>query len=421
VVILRAWCWLAIVALLVASGCAKPVSPDFEPIVPGAVYEDLYPNYIQLCALSQIRPLSEAEGGSAGHAVMYLDDMCRVEDAPYPTIKRCEGQTGPDVDRRRGVGISVNKLFKNVNWVAIPDRDLFFDGNMTQSERLTQERYDATLRRATEMGIFRGIEVHDEYLAEKPPDVDLETFIARRSIGTDFALRFGRTVFCARLPATNAMVDHMAAYLNALNAEYATGEAEYEWSGYNDNCAHAIHNTLAAANVWPPKSVGSIKLRQAFNISVPANEFVDLAALANDGPIDDFGKIHGNPAMSESLRESDWLPTRHGALMTAEKIFLDNDLYDTGYNLLLLDSPLLEGKRRKARRMFFDPRYTEIEANLRHFTVLYAEILADQPASKGDTEVMSEREQLRARYYRYIRAQHEDTQQMLRRIGAEDP
>jgi hypothetical protein len=67
--------------LLIGSGCATPEPPDFEPIVPAAVYDDLYPNYIQLCAVSQIRPLGEDEGGSAGHAVMYLDDMCRVEDA----------------------------------------------------------------------------------------------------------------------------------------------------------------------------------------------------------------------------------------------------------------------------------------------------------------------------------------------------
>jgi hypothetical protein len=355
---------------------------------------------------------------------MYLDDMCRVEDAPYPTIERCKSGPGEDVDRRRGIGISVNKLFSNVNWVAIPDRDLFFDGNMEEGERLTQERFDATLARVTEMGIFRGIEIHDEYLAKKPADLSVEAFIAQQSIGTDFALRFARTVFCARLPVTRAMVDRMAEYLNALNAEYATGEADYQWSGYSDNCAHAIRNTLAAADVWPPKSVRRIKLRQAFSIAIPSSEFVDLAALANDGPIDSFRRIYRDDTMTESLSEYGWLPTRHGALMTAEGVFLDNDLYDTHYNLFILQSPFLEGKTRKARRMFDDPRYTQIEANLRHFDAVYAAILADKPEpleTAAATGSLSERERMRIRYFEYIQAQYDETQEMLRRIGAETP
>ena len=65
-------------------------------------------------------------------------------------------------------------------------------------------------------------------------------------------------------------------FLNGLNDEYASGKADYEWSGYADNCVHTLHNALAAAGVWKPKSVRATRCA-SFHLAVPANEFVDLA------------------------------------------------------------------------------------------------------------------------------------------------
>ena len=83
----------------------------------------------------------------------------------------------------------------------------------------------------------------------------------------------------------------MVDYLNALNDEYARGEADYNWSGYADNCAHALHNSLAAADVWKPQSVRATKFKQLFNLAVPANEMTNLAFRGNTYPLEDFGKI----------------------------------------------------------------------------------------------------------------------------------
>ena len=60
-------------------------------------------------------------------------------------------------------------------------------------------------------------------------------------------------------------------FLNGLNDEYASGKADYEWSGYADNCVHTLHNALAAAGVWKPKSVRATRLRQLSDLAVPAN------------------------------------------------------------------------------------------------------------------------------------------------------
>jgi len=86
--------------------------------------------YVELCAGSQFRAKLTGEGGIAGHAVMYLKGACREDDAPYPQLRRCRVAATSLDDPEHGVGISVNRWFKSVNWVAIPGYHLFFDGNL---------------------------------------------------------------------------------------------------------------------------------------------------------------------------------------------------------------------------------------------------------------------------------------------------
>jgi hypothetical protein len=38
-----------------------------------------------------------------------------------------------------------------------------------------------------------------------------------------------------------------------------------------------MHNALAAANIWSPLTVRRTKIRQIFNLAIPANESVNLA------------------------------------------------------------------------------------------------------------------------------------------------
>jgi hypothetical protein len=86
------------------------------------------------------------------------------------------------------------------------------------------------------------------------------------------------------------MLDPIIAFLNDKNREYAEGEADYNWSAWADNCSHTMRNALAAANIWSPLSVRTTKIRQIFNLAVPANEFVNLAELMT-GPIPSYREI----------------------------------------------------------------------------------------------------------------------------------
>ena len=87
---------------------------------PDSAYDYLFPYYVELCATSQFRSKLKGEGGVAGHAVMYIKGACKDEQASYPQLRHCRDiATAPD-DPEHGVGVSVGRWFRNVNWVAIP-------------------------------------------------------------------------------------------------------------------------------------------------------------------------------------------------------------------------------------------------------------------------------------------------------------
>src|SRR6185369_4995164 len=81
------------------------------------IYASVFPFYAELCALSEIKKKpgfgAEFASGFGGHSVLYLNGVCRVADAGYPTIQICDGDAAD-----RGVGLSVNDHYKNTNWVA---------------------------------------------------------------------------------------------------------------------------------------------------------------------------------------------------------------------------------------------------------------------------------------------------------------
>lgn len=136
------------------------------------------------------------------------------------------------------------------------------------------------MRDVIDKGVYKGVEFHDYPGASA--GAGLEYFIRYEGMGTDLALQFARAAFSARLPATEPMLDEVIAFLNDENnnCEYAEGDADYNWSVWADNCSHTLRNASATANIWSPLSVRAVKVRQLFNLVIPANEFVNLAELS---------------------------------------------------------------------------------------------------------------------------------------------
>jgi hypothetical protein len=401
-------------ALLLA--CAEPQDVRLPTIRPEPIYEALYPHYAEICALDQYRKFDGQLGTAAGHAVMYLKGACLVADAPYPRLEPCLRNSDDPLDPAHGTGISVNRILRNVNWLGVPGKGLFFDGDLDREQVLDAEHYETTVRRAVESGVFRGVRVHGDALARWPEDMPLEEIVAREAIGTDYALRFARTVLCARLPVSAPMLERIIGFLNAINEEYATGEADYNWSGYHDNCAHLLRNALAAASVWRPKAVWEIKLRQIFHLAIPANEFLALAERGNEFPIDQHWRVFLDGEASSALEEFGWLPTRDGALLRILPIHGANQVFDTRYALFVLEDPLRRPRTRQLARMLGEARYHDLEANLRHFESTYARILAVHPAT-GEADPGDRRERWRA----YLEDELAAVRERLRRLCAERP
>jgi hypothetical protein len=380
---------------------------------PDPAYERLFPYYVELCAGSQFSSKLSAEGGIAGHAVMYLKGACKDDDAPYPLLRRCRVAATRLSDPEHGVGISVGRWFKNVNWVAVPGYHLFFDGYLEPGQRLTRARFAAVEQEAIARGIYQGVIFHRYPGAGTEPD--LRIYLERYGIATDFALQFARSLFCARLPVTEAMLGEIIAFLNDKNREYAEGESNYDWSVWADNCSHTLRNALAAANIWSPLSVRAIKFRQIFNLAIPANEFVNLAELMTGGNIDDYRDIVRDGPQRDAFYEFHWLPTEPGALLKTLPVHDPNDLYSTRFRLFTLQSPFLTGKTQRAIALLSDRRFVELDANLRYFAKRYATILAthderrDTMASVRGTRYR----RLDRLYYDYIHARQTEVQSML--------
>jgi hypothetical protein len=385
---------------------------------PDPAYEKLFPYYVELCATSQFRPKLKGEGGLAGHAVMYIKGACKDERAPYPQLRRCHSVATELDDPEHGAGVSVGRWFRNVNWVAVPGYKLFYQGNLGPGERLTQARFEATLHDAIDKGVYQGVEFHDY----PTPGVrtSLEDFLVQQGVGTDFAILFARSAFCARLPVTEPMLDQVIAFLNDKNREYAEGKADYNWSVWADNCVHTLRNALAAANIWSPLSVRAVKFRQIFNLAVPANEFVNLAELGAEGNIDDYREIQRDGPRRDALHEFDWLPTRQGALVKTMPIHEPNDLYDTSFRLFTLQSPFRMPKTAHAIELLSDDRFVNLGANLRYFRQKYDAILAGHDERRDTLASVRGTPYRRVErlYYEYIEAQRDEVDSMLAKLPA---
>ena len=389
-----------------------------ETIDPGPAYEQVFGRYVELCALSQYRSFERGQGGVPGHAVMYLKGACKDESAPIPKLRPCRTVATSVDDPEHGAGISVNRWVQNANWVATPSHRLFFQGDLHAGDAVTPQTFDRTVHAVIEAGVFHGL----VFRPDMPARGSLEEVVGADFIGTDFALRMARTSYCARLPVTAEMMGDIIDYLNAVNSAYASGRAHYNWSGISDNCAHLLHNALAAASVWRPRSVQTSKLRQFANLSVPANEVIDLAKLGTEGPLTDGREVYRNDEARDALLSLDWLPRRHGAVMTAVPPWEPNELFDTHARILLLQGPFRRGAVRSARRIYRDPRFTQLRPNLEYFREVYSEMLAkrDEIIAGGVLPLRSVR-YLRPtrRYYHYVEEQLAEVERMLAFLDAQ--
>jgi hypothetical protein len=366
-------------------GCINSYFTVAGDTIDDASYTAIYPWYAEFCALSEIskKPGFGAEivpGGPGGHSIIYLNGVCRVKDAGYPVVALCGDGGNPKPGE--GVGLSVNDHYRNANWIATQGRDFVFRGGLRPGEGLTRERYLQTQKQAEAMGILDGVEFHREVFDDQPAGMSKTAFMYDMSIATDYAVGFARDRYCARVPLDRTKMSAIVEYLNRINAPYRSGQRVFHWNVMENNCTHLAHNVLAVAGVWPEWPTGRPLLISAFDFPVPKNEFVNLMRRTNDMPMTDPARLYDDPAARVAIEDWHFIPTQPGGLAEAARAIQPNEVYETHLRLIFYDDPLLFGHYQQwFDAIFADPRYTDLRANLRHFSALYSSILAARPAA----------------------------------------
>lgn len=344
--------------------------------------------------------------------------------AAYPRVRLVAAATDL-ADPDSGTGISVNKIFDNVTWVAIPKRDEFFAGGLAPGQMLDEVSYERAVQTATAAGWFAGITIKDAVMRHRPTPMPAAEFIVRHSIGTDFALNFARTAYSARMPISRDAMGEVIAYLNGVNERaQASG---YTWNMYTNNCSHVVHNALAAAGIWDAKVVRgpgaidvtrdvlsvakALALGRMSDFSFPANNFVRLYEAGNERPIDDALAAFRNHDVRRTMNDG-WISTGPGALIATYPIreASQNQIFAPGRDPFLFSVPVLWDKEEKFKKLtrHAPPMVTELGANLAHFRDRYSKTLANQRTVDDELRRLrgDENEQdfrtFYGRFYRYI-------------------
>ena len=399
---------LVLIAAMELGACST-AHIDTDPTSAGErAYDAIYPYFAEMCAVSELEKKpgfgADITSGPGGHAVLYLNGVCRDESAHYPTIVLCGADTPPAL---RGVGLSVNAHYRNANWVATPGREFFFHGTLQPGQRLTRAVYAQTQARAKALGIFEGVEFHRDVFDDIPTGMSRHDFKYEISVATDYAIGFGRDRYCARVPMDRGRMARVVDFLNGLNAVYKDGEKEFEWDVLRNNCSHVTHNALAAAGIWGRWETDRFILIAAFDFPVPKNEFVNLMERTNDTRIADIDEVYADAAARRALLDTDSLPTAPGALAEAEPAVHDNDIYDTDLSLIFYDDPVFGSYDQHFREIFSEQRYFDLRANLLYFSHLYREIERERGSLRSflmrhDASRRAALEKFYDRYYRYI-------------------
>jgi hypothetical protein len=371
---------------------ATPVAAGTTPA--RRIYNTLFSYSVEVCAVTQLHQIGAKPGGWGGHATLFINGAEIDPAEGYPRLRLVAAGTDLS-DPDSGVGISVNKIFDNVIWVAIPGRDEFFRGGLAPERTLDKDFSEAAINKATAAGWFAGIGIKDALTRQRPPAMRLEEFIVRHSIGTDFALNFARTAYCARLPMSRDAIGKVIAYLNSANE--TAHRSGYIWNMYTNNCSHLVHNAMAAAGVWDPKvargpglinvardvlSVAkALALRRMSDFSFPANSFVRLYEAGNERPIDDALTAFRNHDVRRTIDDG-WMSTGPGALIATYPIHdaSRNRMFAPGRDPFLFSVPMLWDKADRFRMLtrHAPSTVTDLGANLAHYRERYAATLANQ-------------------------------------------
>jgi hypothetical protein len=332
------------------------------------VYNTLNPHYAEFCTATQYLPKVERanKGGTGGHATLFLNGACIDESARYPQLKVCDEGVDLTDPVNSGVGISLNLMFANVRFVAIPGRGNFYQGPVSWDQQITPEIVEQTREHYYDSPWFDGInlvegETQDcECRKTSCNKEDLRKCLIDKNTGIDFAISYARSSFCTRLPMPKEAMNKVIKKLNESNSEAfeksEDGKRGYTYNVVTDNCSHLIHNALASTGMFDPIKIlesGTYNSARAVvseglnrtpilrhltakgefgYMSLPLHTVVLVANRSINLAIEDAQTMFDNKDIHNTLDNSSysWLPTGAGNVSSVINIRKDNTAFESG-------------------------------------------------------------------------------------------
>lgn len=314
-----------------------------------AAYEDHFPTYFEYCTGTQWKLQNGEEGGSPGHGFTYIHGLCKDYRSSYPQVIPCS-EVEPQLREQyphEGVGISLDKNFSNVMWVAVPGRDLTFFGDK-EMKAITNEDVKEVIQKVTDLKVFQDV-VHKgavpASLAYNSPEY--LTAVADATLGTEYAVNWARELHCVRIPTPKESLSALAQFLNEANLQYKSGPA-YVWDKLTNNCAHLSINSSNVLGINEKIKVDQKFIQKLTNLALPSNTFLmyaDLAVLA---------KMPSNKLLAKVLPERGFHPVQVGSLMN------NYPAYPSGVKFLTEGLSVLTAPRiRKPLKLLMTPEKYE--------------------------------------------------------------
>ena len=352
-----------------------------------AAYEDHFPVYYEYCTGTQWKLQSGEVGGSPGHGFAYIHGLCKDYRSAYPQVIPCS-EVSAEMKKNHpheGVGISLDKNFSNVMWVAVPGRDLMLFGNK-EIKAISNADAKEHVERITELKVFDEVISKSEALKDIPQNTpEYLSAIANDTLGTDHAVNWARELHCVKIPATQDSLAGVTKFLNDSNNQYKDGPG-YEWSKLSNNCVHLSINASSAMGLN-----GSIKLDQKYlkmltNMALPANGFLMYADHAV------LSKMPSNKLLKKVLPEDGLYPAQVGSILEAHKAYPSGEKFNTD-ELTVLTGPRLFkpfkllATPRKYEKKYMTPNNSELKANAEMWSERYESLLQDLKKKDRGPEV----------------------------------
>ncbi|MBF0362152.1 MAG: hypothetical protein HQK49_14140 [Oligoflexia bacterium] len=323
-------------------------------------YSKNNPYYYKFCATSRFTPKTGSPGVPSGHTVAFIHGAC-VDQVPnqLPVLRACRDGEKDLNDPESGVGISTDGSFKNTVFSAIPGLTPFMSGGF-MGEEFNESSKKKMLSDYAQKGYFDGIELNVTWFTpelqkqyneiearvngakteeeRKKAFEERNIFVGDWMLGTEFALRQSRYLYCVNIPLTKTMMDKVIAHLNNLNKELDDSKGErwrgkwkpandYIWDAIYNNCDHTGRNTFSATGAVKPIPVDLPLIRQLAHLAFPGRSYLDIAKATLKEDIN-VNHLYKNKKHYDAVMKDGWIPLHHESMLELVPFYNNNTLFE---------------------------------------------------------------------------------------------